>query len=112
MNPPAILRSTNPSKYRAKSVVVGGLFFPSQKEARRWAELQLMERAGLISNLRRQVRHTLSVNGVKICVYVSDHEYTENGEHVTEDVKGMITPEYKLKRAMMWAIHGIKIREI
>lgn len=70
-----------------------------------------MERTGLISNLKRQVRFIIAVNGHKICTYIADFTYTENGIEVTEDVKGYPTPEYRLKKKLMLAVHGVEIRE-
>ena len=86
----------------------------------RWHELKLMERAGLISDLQRQVPFSLIPNlkdssgrvierAVK---YVADFCYIQNGVSVVEDVKGLRTREYVLKRKMMLYFHGIKIKEI
>lgn len=86
----------------------------------RWHELKLMERAGLISDLRRQVPFGLIPNlkddsgrvierAVK---YVADFCYIQDGEAVVEDVKGLRTREYVLKRKMMLYFHGIRVKEI
>lgn len=88
--------------------------FDSRKEASRWAELVLLERAGLISELRRQVRIPVVVNGKRVCVYVADATYTEAGQLVVEDTKSTITrrhPVYRLKRKLLKAAMGIEIRE-
>lgn len=87
--------------------------FDSKKEARRYQELLLMQRAGEIWNLKRQVRYPLEVNGIKICTYVSDFEYDTHGGHVTEDVKGYSGNRvYIIKRKLMLACFGITIIEI
>lgn len=105
-----------PSKYGNRKVTVDGVTFDSAKEAARWHNLRLLERAGQIRNLRRQVRYDFTINGVKVGSYIADHEYDElnNGvwEPVTEDVKGFKTQVYALKRRMMLGFHNIKIREV
>ena len=101
-----------PSKYRSVRTEVGGISFASKKEARRWSELLLLVRSGHISDLRRQVRFDLDVNGIPVAKYIADHVYREKGKNIVEDVKGVLTPVYKIKRALMLACHGIKIREV
>lgn len=103
-----------PNKYGAKPTTLDGIRFPSKREARRWVELQQLERAGAISGLQRQVKYPLVVNGVKIGRYTSDFEYEENGQHVVEDVKSPATKkarDYRLRKLLMLALHGIEIRE-
>jgi hypothetical protein len=100
------------NKYRAKPVTIDGVFFASTKEARRWAELQLMQRAGYIADLKRQVRFALDVNGVPICHYVADATYTRLGKLVIEDTKGMATDVYRLKKKLMKACLGLEIEEV
>lgn len=92
-----------------------GITHASKKEAKRWADLQLLQKAGRIRDLERQVVFDLKVNGNKVCKYIADFVYTEY-EHgqwspVVEDAKGWPTPVYKLKRKLMKAIYGIEIRE-
>jgi hypothetical protein len=95
-------------KYGAKrTTAADGKSFASRAEARRYAELRLLERAGRIANLRLQVRFRL----VDVCVYVADFVYNENGAQVVEDVKGFRTAEYKRKRRLMADQHGIAIKE-
>src|SRR5262245_45003992 len=102
------------NKYGAVRTVVDGMTFHSRKEARRYQELRTLERAGKIDDLQCQVRHDLIVNGVKIGRYTSDFEYEEDGRHVVEDVKSPATKkarDYRLRKLLMLAIHGIEIRE-
>jgi hypothetical protein len=99
------------NKYHNIPTYIDGVRFSSGKEARRWHELQLLERAGDISELRRQVRYHLNVNGVHICDYVADFTYKENGFLEVEDSKGNRTREYIIKRNLMLACHGITIKE-
>lgn len=106
-------------KYGNRKVVLDGLTFDSAKEARRWSELLLLERAGAIQSLRRQVKYELipsqRIAGKVVelaCTYIADFVYEENGETVVEDTKGFKTPEYIIKRKLMLWRHGIRIREI
>lgn len=102
------------SKYHAKKTVVDGIIFQSRKEAKRYQELKLMQRAGLISDLRRQVKYELipKQQGERAVSYIADFVYTENGKTVVEDVKGVRTPVYKIKKKLMLWRHGVKIREV
>ena len=105
----------SPSKFRNRRVEVDGLKFDSVKEAKRWTELQFMQRAGEIRNLQRQVRIPIEINGVKVCTYVADFTYDELAGHVVEDVKSAFTrkdPVYRLKAKMLKAAHNIEIREV
>lgn len=105
-----------PSKYRNTKVIDSdGLTHDSKREYRRWCELQLRERAGEISQLRRQVVFDLIINGVLVCRYVADATYVESGATVVEDTKSEPTRkkrDYRIKRKLMHAIHGIEIREV
>lgn len=110
--PPA----TKCSKYGAKKS--GG--YDSRKEHHRANELKLMQRAGLISNLREQVKYVLIPTqrdtGGKLlekeCSYYADFVYDRNGVTVVEDTKGVRTQEYIIKRKLMLHVHGISIVEI
>lgn len=96
------------TKYRNKPTVIDGKRFASQKEARRYRELRLLEDAGKISNLKTQVRIQL-IPGI---VYVADATYTENGEEVIEDVKGYRTQVYRLKAKLFKHVFGKEIKEV
>ena len=99
------------SKYRAIKTIVDDITFDSKKEAKRYIQLKLMVRSGNISDLKLQPRFDLIVNGYKCGFYKADFEYIENGKRVIEDVKGMKTPIYNLKKKLVKAIHGIDIFE-
>ena len=90
-----------------------GQKFDSVKEYHRWGCLRLLERAGAISNLKRQVKYELIPKqiGERSCNYVADFTYMENGKLVVEDVKGVKTDAYKIKKKLMLWVHGIHIRE-
>lgn len=99
------------SKYRNIKTVVDGVTFHSKKEAARYEVLRDLMSSGVIENLRLQVSHQITVNGFKICRYISDFEYFYNGEAIVEDVKGRRTPVYALKAKLMKACLGIDILE-
>ena len=100
------------SKYKAiKTQNPDGTWFDSKKEAKRYAELLILQRSGQISNLRLQPRYDMILNGVKICSYSADFRYLDGLKLVVEDVKGYKTPVYNLKKKMMRAFHAIEIFE-
>jgi hypothetical protein len=116
--PPARhLRAGAPSKYRSEKTNGYG----SKKEAKRGAELDLMEAAGSIGSLRKQVRYTLfpaqrDADGrcvERSWVYVADFVYWDHElkAEVVEDTKGVRTPEYVAKRKAMLYLHKIRILE-
>lgn len=101
-------------KYRNEPVRVGGDHFDSKSEAKRWADLKLLESAGEISNLKRQVRFELHVGGLHICDYIADATYTRAGEYVVEDTKSPSTQRnavYRLKRKLLRALYQLEILE-
>lgn len=102
------------SKYKNRKTVINGIEFDSVKEARRYMELKLLERAGEISNLQRQVKYELipKCGKERSVTYIADFVYREKGNTVVEDVKGARTKEYILKRKLMNWVHDIQIKEI
>lgn len=120
------------SKYHAKKVSIQGEVFDSKKEARRFLELQMLEKAGRISGLQRQKKfvlipaqyepETTGPRGGKIkgkllereVAYYADFVYfdEEEKDFVIEDTKGVRTPEYIIKRKLMLWLNGYQIREV
>lgn len=108
------------SKYGNRRVKVGSETLDSSAEARRYHQLLLLQRAGAISNLRRQVPFVLApacrLHGAERdsppLIYRADFVYTLDGEPVIEDVKGAITEGYRIKRHLMKALHGLDIVEL
>jgi hypothetical protein len=98
-------------KYRSVKTEVDGLVFSSKKEALRYSALRILVNANIISNLVLQEAFDIIVNGIKVCRYVADFSYTEDGVRIIEDVKGFKTPVYRLKKKLMKAVHGIEITE-
>lgn len=126
-------------KYGNKKVVVDGIEFDSKKEARRYYELTLLQRSGVISDLQLQREFELipaqyetyaryGKTGKRLqdgkrcveksCVYKADFCYMQDGKLVVEDVKGYRDPKsagyakFAIKRKLMLWRYGIKINEI
>lgn len=85
--------------------------FDSIGERNRFKQLEIMEFAGEITNLKVQVKFSIIVNHVKICSYIADFTYHDNqGNYIVEDFKGVQTAIFKLKKKLMKAVHGIDIK--
>ena len=112
------------NKYGNRKIVIDGIQFDSLKEAQRWAELRLLERAGEIYDLQRQVPFIVipvqkDENGKVIereCKYIADFTYKPKGslKRVVEDVKSPATrtKEYRIKKKLMLYRNGIRIKEV
>lgn len=94
------------SKYRNKKTQIGMYVFDSIAESKRYKELALLEKAGQIKGLKLQPKFLLQEgfkkNGkiYRKIEYIADFMYIENGKVIIEDVKGMETDVFKLKRKM------------
>ena len=103
------------SKYGNTKIRVDGRLFDSKAEAARWQELQLLERAGEITELERQVEYELipKQKGERAVKYIADFRYIDrDGNTVVEDTKGVKTPVWIIKRKLMLRVHGIRVREV
>lgn len=119
------------NKYGARKLKVDGIIFDSRREAMRYSQLKILERAGEISDLRLQVPFELIPSqrepdttgprgGLrrgkvieKAVTYFADFVYKDKqGNTVVEDTKGFKTKEYKIKKKLMLFVHGIKIKEV
>lgn len=123
------------NKYFNKKITVNGETFDSEKEYKRFRELLLLEKAGAITDLQRQVKFVLiptqyetferyGKRGQRLkdgkrciekeCAYYADFVYEENGKQVVEDTKSdpTKTESFVIKRKLMLYIHGIRVREI
>lgn len=99
------------SKYKNVRVEIDGLKFDSKGEAKRWQELKLLERGGLISDLQRQVKYPLNCSGKMIANFIADYSYIQNGKQVVEDFKSpaTMTPAFRLKAKLFEANYGFPI---
>lgn len=110
------------SKYGNKKVQIGDRVFDSLKEGRRYSELMMLDKAGYITDLECQKKFVLiprqtDEHGKVIereCTYRADFYYidTDTGKEVVEDVKGMRTEVYKIKKKLLLHVHGLRIKEI
>ena len=107
------------TKYHNRRTELDGIVFDSRREANRYAELKLMERARLIRDLRLQVPFELipasrrNGKAIRAVHYVADFVYFDaNDNLVVEDAKGMKTEVYKLKKKLMIWKYGIEIKEV
>jgi hypothetical protein len=101
------------NKYGAKRTEVDGIVFHSKREAARYSELKLLERAGEIRDLNLQPEFRIEVNGQYIGLYRGDFKYrTRAGLEITEDVKGVRTELYKWKKRLVEAVYEIVIVEV
>jgi hypothetical protein len=100
------------NKYHNKPTVIDGIKFPSKKEGQWYVHYRLLQQHGFITNLKFQVRFPIVVNDVKICVYIADFTFLENGRDVVVDCKGMKTAVYRLKKKLLWATQRIDIQEV
>lgn len=129
------MRYSQKSKYGSRKITVDGVTYDSVKEYRRFKELSLLERAGAIQNLQRQVKYVLIPAQREFCneiykkgrkkgffkpgkllenecSYIADFVYIQNGKIIVEDTKGFRTKDYIIKRKLMLWVHGIQIREV
>jgi uncharacterized protein DUF1064 len=101
------------SKFNNRRINTPDGWFDSQRELKRWGELKLLERAGQIKNLQRQVQFELvpKSGGFRATYYVADFVYEEKGKTIVEDSKGFRDRVYMLKRKLMMWRHGIDVCE-
>lgn len=108
-------------KYHNQPTTIGGEKYRSKREAKRHQELLLLQRAGEIAGVVREVPFVLAPS-VRIegeararaaMKYVADFVYsTKDGRTVVEDAKGMSTPVYRLKKHLLATVHGLHIQEV
>lgn len=108
------------NKFGAQKTVVDGISFDSRAEARRYSQLLILQRVGDIAGLTRQVAYVLApsvkfegaTRAKPALRYIADFVYSEtaSGKIICEDVKGVITPVFALKRHLMLSQLGINIR--
>lgn len=126
-------------KYNNRKIIVDGITFDSKKEAKRYKELKMLERVGIIQKLQRQVKYVLvpaqyertdevytkgkdkgkPKKGRLIereCAYYADFVYSQNGNTIVEDVKGYRNGQaynlFVIKRKLMLYVHGIAVKEL
>ena len=120
-------RVPRPNKFGAVPTTVDAIRFASKKESRRYLDLKLMEKAGLIRDLECQPKfpiHTLPQScwgnaaavPVRVATYIADFSYYDVESHrvVVEDVKSKATRTavYRLKKKLIEVEHDITITEV
>ena len=105
-------KSATVSKYRNRKTTIDGKRFDSTAEARRYGELLALQRAGEITDLALQPKFNIYLNDVHICDYYADFAYSQKGRYIVEDVKGVRTDVYRLKKRLVEARYGITITEV
>ena len=94
------------NKYKNKKTIIDGIEFDSKAEAKRFCELRLLEKARKIKDLTLQpcfiLQPSFKKNGktYRKIEYIADFQYEENGQVIVEDVKGMKTKEFQIKRKL------------
>jgi len=105
------LRLRSYSKYRAIRTSMNGRMFDSKAEAHRFGELMCLAKTGVVSRVTCQPSFDLVVNDEKVGVYRADFEVVwPDGEVHIEDVKGCVTPVFRLKAKLFRALYGFDIR--
>lgn len=110
-------------KYGNKKTTLDGHIFDSKREAQRYAELKLYEKAEMISDIQMQVpyvlipkQHDENKKAVRECKYIADFVYIDKSvtpwKTVVEDVKGFRTKDYIIKKKLMLQVYGITVREV
>lgn len=102
------------NKYNAQAVEVDGIRFASKAEAKRYGQLKLLEMAGYIRDIVLQPKFPIEIKGKKVGSYAADFSYFDRitGKRTYEDVKGVKTPVYKLKKKLVEALYDITITEV
>ena len=110
------------NKYFNKKVIVDGIKFDSKKEAKRYTELIMLKRAGLIKELELQKVFELQPKytnnkgeHIRSITYKSDFFYYDNQkeQYIVEDTKGFRTDTYKLKKKLFEYVYpNLTIEEI
>lgn len=110
-----------PPKYNNKKTKIGDITFDSRKESREYLRLKALQDRGDITGLKLQVKFEFKINDQylryvdsnRVIKYIADFEYFDMyGNRKVVDVKGLKTRDYLIKKALMFACHGILIEEI
>lgn len=110
--------STRKGKYNAQGRHVDGHWFASSSEAFRYEQLKKLADAGTIDHLELQPSYRIALNGHPITTYRADFRYAVLDERgsidriVVEDVKGMVTDVYVIKKKLVEAQYALTITEI
>lgn len=104
-----------PKYLNEKTTSADGIEHDAKGECERWEELRLLEHAGAIRRLRRQVPYALVVEGILVATYIADFVYEDGEATIVEDRKSPRTRklrDFRIKVKLMQACHGIQVREV
>lgn len=96
-------------KFHAKPTTYDGIKFSSKKESSRYSQLKILKQQGEVLFFLRQTPFHLPGNTKYVCDFVV---FWNDGNVTFEDVKGMKTPMYVLKKKQVEDIYPIEITEI
>jgi hypothetical protein len=111
-------KKKNNNRFKVSPVeerTLGGVVFASKKEMKRYAELQLLQRAGEVQDLELQPEFRVSINDQHFCTYTADFAYTEKGQRVIEELKSTGTAKdaaYRLRKKAAELFYNIKVKVI
>ena len=108
---PIRLQGKKPLKLKNVKTTVDNILFHSGAEARRYTQLSIMQRSGVIADLILQPVFNIEINEISICKVILDFKYrvVATGRIVWEDVKGKQTAVSSLKKKLVEAVHGIEV---
>ncbi len=103
-----------PNKYKAQRTLLDGICFDSKAEAAYYASLKLRQKAGEVEDVEMQRSYALTINGVLVCTYRADFVFWDVAmkRRRVIDVKGMVTPVFRIKQKLMKACHGLEVEVV
>lgn len=110
----AVAKQKRGNKFKAKRTLLDGICFDSKAESAYYAALKLRERAGEVCDVEMQRPYALTINGVLICTYRADFVFWDVAlkRRRVIDVKGVITPLFRVKQKLMKACHGLEVEVV
>lgn len=100
------------SKYHAIKTTIDGITFDSKREAYYYQLYSRLEELGEIHNLKLQTSIPFLINGKKMFTYKPDFEFDDLMGHHIVDVKGVLTPVFKLKKKLIEAQYNVEIEVV
>ncbi len=110
----AIAEPKRGNKYKAQRTLLDGVCFDSKAEAAYYACLKLRQKAGEVEDVEMQRSYALTINGVLVCSYRADFVFWDVAmkRRRVIDVKGVVTPVFRIKQKLMTACHGLEVEVV
>lgn len=110
----AIAKPKGGNKYNAQRTLLDGVCFDSKAEAAYYACLKLRQKAGEVEDVEMQRSYALTINGVLVCTYRADFVFWDVAmkRRRVIDVKGVVTPVFRIKQKLMKACHGLEVEVV